>query len=915
MNVTRWWPWLVAVGGVGVLVIVIAAVFLTDPGGVPTLTGVLALLPVAGGMLVWAARAARPRSAPSAADLERAADALAVAAGASWSQEAMTRALSDPYPMAVRWRDAQAEAGDHPGLVGGTMAGGCDQMGVFASRFRALPHRRLVVLGPAGSGKTTMAVLLARELLERPEPGDAVPVLLQVSSWDPAREHLHAWVARRLLEDFPALGDADRYGHGAARLLVERGRVLPVLDGLDELVPRRRVAALKAVNRALAAGGPIIVTCRTEEFERVLPEADVVSGAAVVAAVAVPAGAAAAYLRDGISPRRTDAWAPVLAQLDDDPQGPLAIALGLPLNVYLARAVYAAPGTDPAVLARMSDPHAIADHLIDALIPALFATAPEASGGAVQAWEPEQARAWLAFLAAHLTRLGTREFAWWDLARALPGDPASPRPILGAMLGLGLGCVAAGQFESPWAGVVPAVLGAGCGGALSLVSMVSSGSTCGGPRPRPAERLLHGPADRPRSRRSTRLGVLTVFGLGVGAVFEHYFHRGTSSHNQPYELRPALLAGLYAGAVSALVLGLIASTPGATPDARGPARRKGAGRRRGAAAVLRVLRHRLVVCLLVFWTGAALCYALDTTASDSAALGLGTGFGRVSLDAVRHRALTEALPYALIAGLAVAIGHAALGGTGQDRRPTVLDLRPAGRVAALLKAMPTALGRGLLLASLFGLALGVFLVPGIWTGQAAAPWAADRAWRLTAGIAIALVFALVCAPLLGLLRWARRPAQTDLLSPASVLRGERLLTIALILISVLPFLTRQLLDDGFGRDRQTSAALISAAFSTTSTTVFLGLTAGTALAGATSYSTFLLARGYLAATGALPARLMSFLHDAHRLGVLRQVGGTYQFRHARLHDHLAAAAIPAPRPSAEETSRREPAPQDTETPP
>jgi hypothetical protein len=33
---------------------------------------------------------------------------------------------------------------------------------------------------------------------------------------------------------------------------------------------------------------------------------------------------------------------------------------------------------------------------------------------------------------------------------------------------------------------------------------------------------------------------------------------------------------------------------------------------------------------------------------------------------------------------------------------------------------------------------------------------------------------------------------------------------------------------------------------------------------------------------------MTFLDDAYRRGVLRQGGAAYQFRHARLQDHLAA---------------------------
>ncbi|SFW78052.1 hypothetical protein [Amycolatopsis australiensis] len=44
---------------------------------------------------------------------------------------------------------------------------------------------------------------------------------------------------------------------------------------------------------------------------------------------------------------------------------------------------------------------------------------------------------------------------------------------------------------------------------------------------------------------------------------------------------------------------------------------------------------------------------------------------------------------------------------------------------------------------------------------------------------------------------------------------------------------------------------------------------------------------WLAVTGRLPWRLMHFLDDAHRRGVLRQAGGVYQFRHASVQERLA----------------------------
>ncbi|MFD0199390.1 MULTISPECIES: NACHT domain-containing protein [Saccharothrix] len=50
---------------------------------------------------------------------------------------------------------------------------------------------------------------------------------------------------------------------------------------------------------------------------------------------------------------------------------------------------------------------------------------------------------------------------------------------------------------------------------------------------------------------------------------------------------------------------------------------------------------------------------------------------------------------------------------------------------------------------------------------------------------------------------------------------------------------------------------------------------------------FTVARIWLAARGKLPWELMVFLDDARKLGVLRQAGAAYQFRHALVQDRLA----------------------------
>jgi hypothetical protein len=74
-------------------------------------------------------------------------------------------------------------------------------------------------------------------------------------------------LARRLIEDYPALANTDVYGPDAAAQLVHSGRLIPVLDGLDEMPPALHDAAIEALDRAVAEGGPLVVTCRSDEYQ------------------------------------------------------------------------------------------------------------------------------------------------------------------------------------------------------------------------------------------------------------------------------------------------------------------------------------------------------------------------------------------------------------------------------------------------------------------------------------------------------------------------------------------------------------------------------------------------------------------------------------------------------------------------
>lgn len=133
----------------------------------------------------------------------------------------------------------------------------------------------LLILGEPGAGKSVELLTLARALLARAEsdagsdPGSdqayPVPVVLNLSTWALSRLPLDAWLAEELWRrhEIPRKIGAD---------WVARDRVLPLLDGLDEVRAECRADCAAAIDAFRAAHGltPLAVCCRTQEY-RALP--------------------------------------------------------------------------------------------------------------------------------------------------------------------------------------------------------------------------------------------------------------------------------------------------------------------------------------------------------------------------------------------------------------------------------------------------------------------------------------------------------------------------------------------------------------------------------------------------------------------------------------------------------------------
>lgn len=440
---------------------------------------------------------ATPAPAGHTARLNDAAQTLAEEVAQQWTEEAAIRGLLRPQPMQVRWSATGRPVAAHPAAVldDDTLHGHRTRLRLhgdlsqIVSKFQLLPHRQLVVLGEPGAGKSVLAIWLTLELLKCLDPGDPVPVLLNLSSWRPGTggEHLHTWMTRRLAEDYPFLTDTDHFGPDAPRQLVTTGRVLAILDGLDEIPTSLHAAAIDGLDHAVADGRPLVVTCRSEEYEAAATGSGrVLASAAVIELDPIDLDDAAVFLASP-GPSSEARWRPVIAELRGRTDLPLAQALFSPLMVSLARTAYTDPATEPDELTdsdRFKDRAAIEQHLLDEFIPAVYRyplsnQSPldkRKSNRKRHDWTEKDVMPWLRFLATHLNNLGTYDLAWWQLIRAIPRTTRTVTFGLVAaigvalLLGLGIGTIA-GQTVGLVAGLTSGLCaGLGVGIVVSLDS-------------------------------------------------------------------------------------------------------------------------------------------------------------------------------------------------------------------------------------------------------------------------------------------------------------------------------------------------------------------------------------------------------------------------------------------------------------
>ena len=780
------------------------------------------------------------------------ADELAVAVSHQWEREAAVRRLNDPYPLPIRWLPADPHICDEwDGLVALASSGagwpvasamwaaGPEELAGSGNQLRdvleLVPTGRLVVLGEPGSGKTALMVRLVLDLLQRRAAGDAVPVLLSIGSWNPAVQGFHSWLASQLLIAHPALAGPSSSGNGDSsrvQALLREELIMPILDGFDELPEAVRGRAIVEINNQLRPGARMVMTSRSEEYRNATHPAvgpEITLAAAAVELCPLDIADVITYLRRAAGGSKgASRWDPVFANLARP--GALAQVLSNPLMVGLARSIYnPAPGEhtgtipDPANLCLLSSKESIEDHLLDAFIPAAYR--PDRGTDSVrQPWNPLQAERWLTYLAYHLEDVIRKPgFAWWELKAA---STTAADVASGALAGLVVG--------------IP----------ITLIPIIYA-----------VIEYMHGRHGLQRLSFDTatsfyfhyagkwiaRITLSCVVAGGVAGLFaavgpsrSGQIGSLTSRWNEREAATGRIFFGILYGITYSLIISVVIDLTFGWPD------------------------HPNFVSALVIAAVVAAGLAAGRAASNEnfriatvAVIVIGAMFGAPFLLYQNYYiGYVVGTSAALAAGIAVMVS-----GPERDRPSRSIRWRPRSGIIGGIEAGVAVV----VLAKLTAVQTAVALIFGAVTGLGA---------MVIAGLG---------------------KVSGDLevtVSPIAVLKRDRSTTVALsaatALATGLGIGVGTLVESGSFFPHSKISPILNGAVFGVSIGLAAGLAFGLLLSGyGSAWPSWVFARQILVIRRRAPWRYMTFLSDAHRRGVLRQVGPVYQFRHIELQHRLA----------------------------
>ncbi len=395
---------------------------------------------------------------------------------------------------------------------------------------------QLLILGAPGAGKTTLLLDLIRDLLARAFRSEShpLPVVFHLSSWAAKHPPLAAWLADELNKRY----DVPRK---TARGWVAEDRILPLLDGLDEVQAERRSACVEAINtfRQEHGLGPLVVCSRTAEYQALATRIEVTTAVLIQSLTREQVDGYLATLGEPVSGlRQALAKDEELSELADNP-----LMLSILLLTYQGQPAASLVETAAAACESDGSVSSVRTRVFAAYVARMFDRR-----GKDTHYRPDQTLHWLAWLAQEMMQQEQSIFflehlqpGWLPSRTAVWLYALTDRLGFGLVIGLTAGLLASllawllfGQVGGLITGLTTGVLAGLFGG--------SSATPFGFRR-----QLGH-------YARDAILGWL-VLGLVASTVYATYFNYG------PVD---GLSAGLIAGLVGGLA-GLLTGRPSVRP--------------------------------------------------------------------------------------------------------------------------------------------------------------------------------------------------------------------------------------------------------------------------------------------------------------------------------------------------------------
>lgn len=263
--------------------------------------------------------------------------------------------------------------------------------------FDSTPNQRLIICGDGGTGKTTIAILFA--LLIAQESQVLTPLPINLTSWQPDREGFNTWMERQIVRNYEACRFLRaRKGLTRTEQLIYSGKLLLVIDGVDELAKASQSSALKEICESIPATMPFILLTRKIPSLR----SSRLLNASMITIERLPAQRVADFLQAN-TPASA---APIISELRQK-AGPLSSALDLPLFSDLARSAINEDRLNPKDLVVLNKAEEVRTMLIQSKIDSALRGSPVGQRRAI---------AYIGFLAKEMTTRGTHVFPWWRLA-------------------------------------------------------------------------------------------------------------------------------------------------------------------------------------------------------------------------------------------------------------------------------------------------------------------------------------------------------------------------------------------------------------------------------------------------------------------------------------------------------------------